>query len=91
MRVARVIIPFRALWSLAFGPVFQKEVYISGRRTSTYYVRFAVAMLLLAVVVVACIPLALESGSSQGVIQLQQSQQLAAVLTAVVIGFRLRN
>ncbi len=87
MKAARLLVPFQTIWSLAFGPVFQKEVYISGRRTSTYYVRSAVALLLLGVIALTCIPLALESGSNQGVIKLQQSQQMATILTAVVIGF----
>ena len=81
-----MVAPVRALWSLLFGPVFQKEVYVSGRRTSTYYIRAAVALLLFAVLILACIPLAFE-GSQGEVVRLQQSQQLAATLTGVVIGF----
>lgn len=84
--MTRMLAPFRALWSLLFGPVFQKEVYVSGRRVSTYYIRAAVALLLFVVLIIACIPLVFESVQG-GVVELQSSQRLATALTGVVIGF----
>lgn len=86
--------------SICFGPVFEKEVYISGRKAGTYVVRGLAGLALLAVLGIACGSLYvtyLNSGfpgtvadadwgdsGGGGALRLQKLQSTASILAAIL-------
>jgi ABC-type transport system involved in multi-copper enzyme maturation permease subunit len=82
--------------SILFGPVFEKEVYVSGRKVSTYIVRGLACLALLIVMGIACSSLyftIINPGYSinetaadpfGGAARLQKLQSTATTLAAVV-------
>lgn len=96
MTRARRWIEFLNPRSLLFGPVFEKEVYISGRKAGTYVVRGLAGLALLAVLAITVSslyftvlnPNVFGNTSPQqdggGALRLQQLQTTASTLAAVV-------
>jgi ABC-type transport system involved in multi-copper enzyme maturation permease subunit len=83
--------------TLFFGPVFEKEVYISGRKSGTYVVRGLAGLALLAVLTITVSSLyftvlnptvlgSVNTAQSEGggALRLQQLQSTATTLAAVV-------
>ncbi|MBU6413117.1 MAG: ABC transporter permease subunit [Planctomycetes bacterium] len=98
-RARRILSHFNPL-STCFGPVFEKEVYISGRRAGTYVVRGLAGLALLAVLGIACGSLyitylnpgfagALPNSdwaetAGGGALRLQKLQSTASILAAIL-------
>lgn len=70
--------------SLFFGPVFQKEVRVAGRRRITYWFRALYPLTLIGVASVAYVGLTLELSSISGAQRLQRLQHLAPSLAIVI-------
>lgn len=73
--------------SLIFGPIFQKEVRVVGRRRGTYIARSFFALGLLAILSLFFMMFLGETHSG-GIYQLQALQELAPILTLVVVWFQ---
>jgi len=70
--------------ALLFGPVFQKEVRVVGRKRSTYVVRALYPLLLLGIAAFAYGSMTLELDAVSGAERLQRLQEFAPVLTLVI-------
>lgn len=83
-------------FTVLLGPVFEKEVYVSGRKAGTYIVRGLACLALLAVLMIACSSLyftvvnpavfnsASDAADVGGAYRLQQLQSTSSTLAAIV-------
>lgn len=83
-RLLRGLTPAR----LFFGPVFQVDVRVSGRKGWTYGARFVVALLLLGVMALAFIGAGSELDRTSASDRLQRAQGIAPALTLTVLWFQ---
>lgn len=74
--------------SIFFGPPFQKDVRASGRRKGTYWLRFLYAAGLLGIVTVVFTGMQWEIRTDSVVERLQAMQELAPLLSMVIIWFQ---
>ncbi len=86
-RLVRGLSPTRLAANLR-NPILQKEIYVAGRKRSTYILRCVLLLILLAVVCLAYLPLMIEMGrNSTGLMFMQRVQELAPVMTLVIVWF----
>ncbi len=71
-------------FSLFFGPIFQKEVIVTGRRKATYFTRALYPLLLLAFASLFYFAALAAMPDTSGAMRLQQLQQLAPGLALVL-------
>lgn len=87
LRLVRSLSPRRLLANLR-NPIVQKEIFVLGRKRSTYVVRSASLLILLAIVILAYLPtFLLERTDETGLEFMQRVQELAPQLTAIVLWF----
>lgn len=70
------------------GPIFAKDVALSGRRISTYWIRGIYALLMLAAATIALLGTIADSWDSGASYRLQQFQSVSPILTIVVLWFQ---
>lgn len=86
-RFIRGLSPVRLAANLR-NPILQKEIYVAGRRRSTYVLRCVLLLILLAVVSLSYLPMMIEMGSNAtGLRFMQRVQELAPVMTLVIVWF----
>lgn len=86
-RFARACAPRRLAQNL-HNPIFQKEVFVAGRKRSTYVIRCVSLLILLAIVVLSYLPMILEDRVNEtGIEFMQRVQEIAPALTIIVIWF----
>lgn len=86
-RVMRAWSP-RRLASNVRNPILQKEIFVAGRRRSTYVLRCVLLLILLAIVSLYYLPLMLEMGANtSGLMFMQRVQELAPIMTTIIVWF----
>ncbi len=86
---AATLVGSLAPWRLLFGPVFQKEMRVSGRKLWTYLARAAYALILAVVVSLAFWGAWQTAGYTQsGAARIQSLQTLAPTVVASVLWFQ---
>lgn len=86
-RLIRDLSPVRLAANLR-NPILQKEIYVAGRKRSTYVLRCVLLLILLAVVSLSYLPMMIEMGSNAtGLRFMQRVQELAPVMTLVIVWF----
>ncbi len=89
LRLKLILRPSNFLGSIP-GPIFHKDVRISGRKSGTYWIRGAYAALLLAVISVTFLGNANDMmGVSSPTLRIQSLQRIAPITTQVIIWFEL--
>lgn len=86
-RLIRGLSPTRLVANVR-NPILQKEIYVAGRRRSTYVLRCLLLLVLLVIVGLSYLPLMLEMDrNATGLMFMQRVQELAPVMTVVIIWF----
>jgi ABC-type transport system involved in multi-copper enzyme maturation permease subunit len=71
------------------GPIFNKDVWISGRKSGTYWIRFVYVILLLFTIAIVFAGNADDlSSTTSPTLRLQQLQQIAPITTKVLLWFQ---
>lgn len=83
-----VIIRSASPLALFFGPVFQREVRVSGRRRATYWLRFLFAVGLLSIVGLAFSGMRAQLSGTGGLQRFQTLQWLAPFVSVIIIWFQ---
>lgn len=68
-----------------FGPVFQRDIRITSRKPGTYWARFAIAILLLAVATIALVSTVLFDSFNSSIDRLERLQNLAPTLAIAIL------
>jgi ABC-type transport system involved in multi-copper enzyme maturation permease subunit len=68
-----------------FGPVFQRDIRITSRKPGTYWARFAIAILLLAVATIALITTVFFDSIHNSIDRLERLQNLAPSLAIAIL------
>lgn len=68
-----------------FGPVFQRDIRITSRKPGTYWARFAIAILLLAVATIALVSTVLFDSFHSSIDRLERLQNLAPTLAIAIL------
>lgn len=86
-RLMRGLSPVRLAANLR-NPILQKEIFVAGRRRSTYVTRCVVLLILLAIVCLSYLPTMVELGEgATGLMFMQRVQELAPRMTVVIVWF----
>ncbi|MCA9299812.1 MAG: ABC transporter permease subunit, partial [Phycisphaerales bacterium] len=91
----RAFLPWRVLWrwigtgrlnpiSLLFGPIFQKEMRVAGRKKATYFERGGYVLLITGFVILIYVATRDQMESSSGASRITQLQALAPSITMTV-------
>lgn len=88
LAVASRLIASLSPLALLFGPIFQKEVRVTGRRRFTYVARTLYVLLLLSVVSIAFVSLLVDDGAVSASQRMQAIQSLAPGVGLAVAWFQ---
>lgn len=73
------------LFDACFGPVFQRDIRITSRKPGTYWARFAIAILLLAVATIALVANIVFDTFHSSIDRLERLQNLAPTLAIAIL------